>query len=138
MSFKNATKFYHACESLKGWEGCHSYVEEGAEFIAQVDSLTSLKTVEMYTQWLQEIGSVTLKGCRYELHHSSYDESSNTAIYFGTFTGRHVGDGGPVPATNKQTMTHYVYVIEMNQAGKIIKVTKIWNLPWAMMELGWN
>ena len=35
--FELATNFFHACESLKGWEGCKDYVAEGATFSAQCD-----------------------------------------------------------------------------------------------------
>ena len=31
----------------------------------------------------------------------------------------------------------YVYVIKMNDAGKVAYVTKIWNSSWALRELGW-
>ena len=30
-----------------------------------------------------------------------------------------------------------VYVIKMNDAGKVAYVTKIWNSSWALRELGW-
>ncbi len=59
-AFDNATRFFHACESLKGWEGC------------------------------------------------------------------------------KETNTHYVYVVTMNEDDKVEKMCKIWNAPWALKELGWT
>ena len=28
--FENATKFFHACESLQGWDGCKDKVDENS------------------------------------------------------------------------------------------------------------
>jgi hypothetical protein len=58
-------------------------------------------------------------------------------LFFSTFIAAHTGDGGPVAPTGKETNSHYVYVIKMNDAGKVAHVTKIWNSSWALRELGW-
>lgn len=136
-AFDNATKFFHACESLEGWDGCEQYVAENASFSAQCEPLVDIKTVEDYVNWMAGFGSVTAAGCSFKLHTSSYDDANATAIYFATFTGRHVGEGGPVPATGKETNTEYVYVLKMNADGKVESMVKVWNAPWAMNELGW-
>ena len=83
------------------------------------------------------LGNGPLKGCSYTLHASSYDETNHTATFFATFTGSHVGEGGPVPPTNKETNTDYVYALTMNGEGKVEKMCKVWNAPWALKELGW-
>ncbi len=49
----------------------------------------------------------------------------------------HVGEGGPVPPTNKQTKTDYVYARTMNDEGKVAKMYKVWNATWTLKELGW-
>ena len=72
-----------------------------------------------------------------DLHTSAYDDANATAIYFATFTGSHVGDGGPVPPTGKETNAHYVYVLKMNGDEKVVSMQKVWNAPWTMNELGW-
>lgn len=136
-AFETATKFFHDCESLKGWEGCKDHVADGAPFSAQSEPLTDIGSIEEYTEWMAGLGKGPLEGCSYELNSSAYDEASRTAIFFGTFTGKHVGDGGPVEPTQKQTITEYVYVLTMNDTGKIAKMCKIWNAPWALAELGW-
>jgi hypothetical protein len=136
-AFDNATKFFHACDSLKGWGECEQYVAEGAAFSAQSEPLVDIKTVEGYVNWMTGFGSNTAAGCSYDLHTSAYDDANSTAIYFATFTGSHVGDGGPVPPTNKETNTHYVYVLIMNGDDKVESMQKVWNAPWAMKELGW-
>lgn len=136
-AFDNATKFFHACESLKGWEGCKQYVAPGAPFTAQSEPLVDVNSVEAYTEWMAAVGKNPLKGCSYDLHASSYDEGNKTAIFFATFTGTHVGEGGPVPPTHKRTVTDYVYVLTMNGDGQVAKMLKVWNAPWALKELGW-
>ncbi len=137
-AFENATKFFHACESLKGWAGCKEYVAPGASFTAQSEPLAALATVEAYTEWMAGVGKGPLLGCHYELHSAAWDEGSRTALFFATFIGRHDGEGGPVPPTHKETRSHYVYALTMNTAGKIEKMTKVWNSHWALNQLGWG
>lgn len=136
-AFENATKFFHACESLQGWDGCQAYVAPAAAFQAQCEPLVDIKTVEAYCGWMAAVGGGPLKGCSYHIHSASYDEAARTAVFVGTFTATHTGDGGPVPPTGKQTVTDYVYALTMNADGKIEKMRKVWNAPWALKELGW-
>ena len=134
---ESAEKFFHNCESAKGWEACKYYVAENAEFNAQSEPLIEINTVKGYVDWMAGLGGITMPGCSYEINASAYDEVKNTALFFATFTGRHSGEGGPVPPTNKTTNTHYAYAIKMNDGGKIVSMTKIWNASWALRELGW-
>ena len=136
-AFDNATKFFHACESLQGWAGCKDFVAPGATFRAQCEPLVDVDTVEAYCEWLAGLGNGPLRGCGYVLNSAAYDEANRVALFFGTFTGRHVGDGGPVPATQKETNTDYVYALTMDGQGKVSGMQKIWNAPWALKELGW-
>jgi len=135
--FNIATKFFHACEGLQGWEGCSQFVADGASFEAQCEPIADINTVEAYCDWMAGLGAGPLAGCSYELHTSAYDEDSATAIFFATFTASHVGEGGPVPATNQETNAHYVYVLKMDADNKVSKMTKVWNAPWTLNELGW-
>ena len=136
-AFDTATKFFHACETAQGWEGCKEFVAPGATFHAQCEPLTDIHSVEAYCEWMAGLGNGPLKGCSYKLHSSSYDEANKTAAFVATFTASHVGDGGPVPPTNKETNTDYVYSLTMNDQGKVEKMRKVWNAPWALKELGW-
>lgn len=136
-AFENASSFFHACETLEGWEGCRKYVAPGATFTAQCEPLADVKTVQDYTEWMAGVGKGPLQGCSYHLHTSAWDEANRSATFFATFTGRHVGDGGPVAPTDKETNTDYVYVLTMNGDGQVAKMVKIWNAPWALKELGW-
>jgi hypothetical protein len=137
-SFETAAKFFHACEGLQGWEGCREYVAEGAGFTAQSEPIADINTVEGYCEWMAGLGRGALEGCGYDLHASAFDESTQTALFFATFNGQHVGEGGPVPATQQTTHSHYVYTLTMNADGKVAQMTKIWNAPWALGELGWT
>lgn len=136
-SFEAATKFFEACETPLGWEGCKEYVQEGATFEAQCEPLQEIDSVQAYCDWMHAIGSITLAGGTYTLHSSSFDENTQTAMFFATYHGKHTGDGGPVPPTNKETHTHYVYVLKMGKDAKVSHMSKVWNAPWAMKELGW-
>lgn len=135
--FETASAFFHACEGLQGWAGCSQYTADNAELTAQCEPISDLKTVEEYCGWMAGLGQGPLNGCDYTLHSSSYDETNSTALFFATFNGTHVGEGGPVPATQQSTASHYVYSLEMNSDGKVSRMTKIWNAPWALKELGW-
>lgn len=135
--FKTAAAFFHACEGLEGWDGCRKYVANGAKFTAQSEPLVEIETVEQYCEWMAGLGKGPLAGCGYNIEASSFDDETNTALFFGTFTAQHSGDGGPVPPTGKTTVSHYVYALKMNDDGLIEQMTKIWNAPWALNELGW-
>ena len=136
-AFESATNFFHACESLQGWDGCKGYVAEGATFSAQCEPLVDIHTVEDYCEWMAGLGKGPLKGCVYEIHASAYDEGNKTAVFVATLTASHVGDGGPVSPTNKQTAADYVYALTMNDDGNVAKMRKVWNAPWTLKELGW-
>ncbi len=136
-AMQTALDFFHACEGLKGWEGCKQYVAEGADFVAQCEPLVDIDTVEGYCEWMAGLGQGPLAGCSYEIHASAWDESNRSALFFATFTGSHTGDGGPVAATGRTTRSHYVYVVRMDDQDRVAGLTKIWNAPWALRELGW-
>ena len=136
-AMENATNFFHACDSAKGWDECSQYVAEGASFYAQSEPLVDIATVEGYAIWMAEFSENVVPGCSYEIHASAFDESTKIAVFFATFTGKYTGDGGPIPPTNKETDTHYVYMFSMNDDDKIAKMQKVWNAPWALKELGW-
>jgi hypothetical protein len=136
-AFDNAKKFFDACETPLGWDGCRDYCVDGASFDAQSEPLVDVKTIEDYANWMHGFGTVTSKGSTYTLHSQSWDDDSSTAIFFATYHAKHVGDGGPVPPTGQSVDSHYVYAVKMNDDGKVESMTKIWNAPWAMRGLGW-
>ena len=136
-AFENAKKFFTACEAPEGWAGCKQYVVNDAPFVAQSEPLAEVTTVEAYCDWMYGLGTVTAPGATYDLHTACYDEATRTAVFFATYHAKHTGEGGPVPPTNKETHSDYVYVLTMNDDNKVAKMTKIWNASWALRELGW-
>lgn len=136
-AFENAIKLFNACEAPEGWVGCKQYVMEGASFSAQSEPIAEIDTVENYCEWMASFAGITAPGSSYDLHSSSYDEKSRTAAFFATYHAKHTGEGGPVPPTHKETHSHYVMALTMNEENKVEKMVKIWNAPWAMKELGW-
>ena len=126
-----------ACEKTEGWAGCKPFVAENATFEAQSEPLVDFTTVEAYCEWMKGFGTVTAPGATYDLNSASFDETTRTAVFFATYHAKHTGEGGPVPPTNQETNSHYVYVLKMDDSDKVAHMTKIWNAPWAMKELGW-
>jgi len=137
-AFENAQKFFEACEAPRGWEGCRQYVAENASFEAQSEPIAELSTVQAYCDWMAKFANVTVPDATYDLHTASYDEQTRKAVFFATYHAKHTGEGGPVPPTQKETHSHYVYILTMNQEHKVEKMVKVWNAPWAMRELGWT
>jgi len=136
-AFETATAFFHACEGLQGWEGCQQYTADNASFTAQSEPLVDVNSVEGYCEWMAGLGKGPLAGCSYDIQSSAWDDDNRTAIFFATFNGQHTGEGGPVEATGKKTQSHYVYALTMDDSDKVSAMTKIWNAPWALAELGW-
>ena len=137
VTFENAKKFFAACEAAEGWAGCEQYVADNASFNAQSEPLAEIKTVKDYCDWMAGFANGIAPGSTYDLHTSSYDNESRTAVFFATYHAKHTGEGGPVPPTHKETNSHYVYTLTMDADDKVEKMVKIWNAPWAMKELGW-
>ena len=135
-AFENATKFFHACEAPEGWAGCQQYVADNAPFSAQSEPLVEVNTVEAYCDWMAGFGTIA-PGATYDLHTSSYDEENRTAVFFATYHAKHTGEGGPMPPTQKETHSQYVYILTMDADNKVAKMVKVWNAPWALKELGW-
>lgn len=137
-AYEHASRFFHACESAQGWGACREFVAPGATFEAQCEPLADIRTVEQYCEWMAAGGNGPFKGSSYCLNASAYDEVARTALFYGTFTARHVGEGGPVPPTGRETNTHYVYIFTMDADDRIATMVKVWNAGWAMRELGWT
>ena len=133
---ENATKFFHACESGSGWDACKEYVAEGATFFGQCEPLTEVKSVEEYAGWMAGFAAIA-PDLSYKVNAAAYDSENNKAIIFATDTATHTGEGGPVPPTNKTTVSDYVYALSMNDEGKVTHMHKIWNASWALREFGW-
>ncbi len=132
---ETAMKFFKACEEGKGWEECKRYCTAGATFSAQAEPLADIKSLEQYTEWMK--GLLTfMSEAGYEIKSFAADDGRKNVCAYAVFSCRHTGEGGPCPPTGKRTASDYVYVMEFD-GDKIRHMTKIWNAPWAMKELGW-
>jgi predicted ester cyclase len=130
-----AKRFFEACETGKGAAGCSEYCTPDASFVAQSEPLVGVTTLAAYADWMKGLLGFMPDG-RYEVKCFATDEERQNVCAYGVFFATHTGEGGPCPPTGKATMTDYVYV--MNFTGnRISHMTKIWNAPWAMKELGW-
>ena len=130
-----AEKFFEACETGKGWQGCKEYCKPDATFSAQAEPLADIQTLQEYTDWMQGLLTFIPDG-HYELKSFATDEQRQNVCAYGIFSGTHTGEGGPCPPTGKSTQTDYVYVMEFD-GDKIRHMTKVWHSWLAMQELGW-
>jgi len=130
-----AEKFFIACETGQGWDGCKAYCTAGATFAAQAEPLAEVTTLEAYCNWMKGILGPLPDG-RYELISFATDEKRRTVSAYAVFHGTHTGPGGPVPATGKKVATDYVYVMQFD-GDRIRHMTKIWHSGLAVKALGW-
>jgi len=131
-----AKKFFEACETGKGWEGCKAYCNTDATFSAQAEPLAEVKNLQEYTDWMKGIVTV-LPDARYDVKSFAVDAPRNNVAAYGVFHATHTGPGGPVPPTGRHTSTDYVYVMQF-EGDKIVHMTKIWNAGLALKDLGWS
>ena len=130
-----ARAFFEACETGKGWAACAEYCHPEAGFSAQSEPIADITTLEGYCDWMKGLLTFIEDGA-YELKAFAADAERDCVLAYAVFTGTHTGEGGPLPPTGKATATDYVYAMAFRD-GKIAHMTKIWNAPWAMRELGW-
>jgi predicted ester cyclase len=130
-----ARKFFEACETGKGWDGCREYCTSNATFAAQAEPLADTRTLQQYAAWMRGLLTFIPDG-RYELKSFATDEERKNVCAYAVFHGTHTGQGGPCPPTGKSTASDYVYVMEF-EGDKIRHLTKIWNAGLAMKDFGW-
>ena len=132
---ETAERFFDACETGKGWEGCRQYCHPSATFTAQAGALAGVETLQGYTDWMKGLFTPVPDGS-YEVRSFAVDDARHQVVAFGVLRGTHTGEGGPVPPTGKTAAADYVYVMEFD-GDKIRHMTKIWNDGITMRQLGW-
>ena len=61
---ETAERFFDACETGKGWEGCQQYCHAGATFSAQAGALANVDTLQAYTDWMKGLLTFPMAGTR--------------------------------------------------------------------------
>ncbi|HLS47351.1 MAG TPA: ester cyclase, partial [Gemmatimonadales bacterium] len=131
-----AERFFDACETGKGWDGCREFCHPTATFSAQADALAGVDTLEGDTEWMKGMYTPMPDG-NYEISSFGVDETRSTVIASAVFRGTHTGDGGPVPPTGRTVAADYAYVMQFDD-GRIRHMTKIWNDGASLRQLGWS
>jgi predicted ester cyclase len=130
-----ARKFFDACETGQGWEGCKAWCHPNATFSAQAGALASVTTLEGYCEWMKALFT-PIPDAHYELKFFAEDEKRASVAAVAVFHGTQTGPGGPVPPTGKKVAADYVYLMSFD--GALIKhMTKVWNDAVSMQQLGW-
>ena len=130
-----AEKFFVACETGEGWDGCHEYCHADATFSSQAGALEGVATVQGYTEWMRGLLTPVPDG-NYELRSFAVDDTRQNVAAYAVFRGTHTGEGGPVPPTGKKVETDYVYVMDFD-GDQIRHMTKIWDDGISLKQLGW-
>lgn len=131
-----AQKFFEACETGQGWDGCKAYCTPGATFSAQAEPLLEVNTLAAYADWMKGVLGPLPDG-RYDLKSFATDEKRRNVSAYAVFHATHTGPGGPVPPTGKSMSTDYVYVMQFG-GDKISHMTKIWHSGLALKAVGWD
>lgn len=132
---ETARKFFDACETGQGWAECKEYCHPEATFSAQAGPLAEMRTLEEYTEWMKGLLTILPDG-DYAVKSFAVDADRNNVSAYAVFSGTHTGEGGPVPPTGKRVESDYVYVMQFDD-DRISDMTKIWNAPFALEQLGW-
>lgn len=135
--FENATKFFHECESAKGWDNCKQYVADGAEFICHSGTYIDVHTVEGYVTKIAQVYDAMFRdGTSYELQIVTHNDDGVIA-FFGTSTIKHTGPGGPVAPNGKVATSHFAYFLSPDENGKVARMIKVYDEGHNLSQLGW-
>lgn len=133
---ETAEKFFDACDTGQGWEACSEHCHADASFSAQAEPLSEIRRLQGYADWMKGLVEI-LPDARYEVRSFAVDEARGNVAVYAVFHGTHTGEGGPVPPTGRRVTTDYAYVMDFDD-GRIRHMTKIWNAPHALKQLGWG
>lgn len=135
-------QFLYYLDNGKGWESCKAYCvdEPTCTFDCQCDCLRGVNTIAAYALWKQDFCNNITPGFTIRVHSCSVCMETMTVTYVATFHGKHTGPNGPVPPTQRECHTEYVYVVQLDESdndNKVQSVKKIWNDTYARKQLGW-
>jgi len=96
-----ARKFFDACETGKGWEGCKAYCTPDATFAAQAEPLADIKTLQNYTEWMKGLLTFVPDG-RYEVKSFATDEAGKSVSGLRRLLRHAHRPGRPLPADGQE------------------------------------
>eukprot|EP00037_Helgoeca_nana_P032247 m.412884 g.412884 ORF g.412884 m.412884 type:complete len:145 (+) comp28970_c0_seq1:167-601(+) len=134
-----ALKFFDGSETGKGWDECSKYVVSAeAPFEGQfVGSLSGLKTIKDYVGFTHGC-TIAMPNCKSTPWFVGVDEERRCVCINANFEATHTAEcEGFPPPTNKSAKCEFSYTLWFDEAGKIIKMNKLWNDQWSMVALGW-
>lgn len=134
---ESATRFFHACESAKGWDACKQYVSDKTEFICQAKSFSDVHTIEGYCDRIASVYDAVFRGgADYVLEEVTHNDKG-TVSFFGTSIVKHTGPEGPVAPNGKVARIHFAYFISPDENGKVAKMIKVYDEGQSRSQLGW-
>lgn len=134
-NIEQAKRFFEACETGKGWEGCKTYCHSAATFSSQTGALSGIDTLKSYCDWMKDLFT-PIPDAHYDLRFFAADEDRNSVAAYAVFKGTQTGPGGPVAPTGKSIAADYVYVMDFD-GNRIQHMTKIWNDTISLQQIGW-
>src|SRR3954454_18486165 len=76
-----ATRFFEACETGKGWDGCSQYCTEDATFAAQAEPLAGIDDLRGYTEWMKDLLALMPDGS-YDLKALATDDERDCVVAY--------------------------------------------------------
>ena len=128
--------FLHACDTGRGWEGCAEFCNPDATFVAQCNQLRGVEALSVYCDWVRDLLKA-LPDSKYQIKSLGVDDVRNNVTIFSVLTGTNTVAFGSLPPTGRTFSADYVYALEFEDQ-RISHLTKIWNDPWTLQELGWE
>ncbi len=92
-----AKKFFEACETGKGWEGCKAYCQTDATFSAQTEPLAGVKNLQQYADWMKGLLTLMPDG-RYELKSFGTDDAAEERLCVRRLPWHSYWPGWPLPS----------------------------------------
>lgn len=123
-----ATAFFGLCEEGAGWEAVKRYCSPEASFNCLTDVLAQMRSLKEYVEWMKVSTAEQFTDFRSRIHFMGSDQERSNMLYFATFQF--------TTPEGKQLDSHFVYLLYFTDDQKISHMTKIWNAPWALTQLG--
>eukprot|EP00697_Spironema_sp_BW2_P006648 gnl/Spiro4/20751_TR10106_c0_g1_i1.p1 gnl/Spiro4/20751_TR10106_c0_g1~~gnl/Spiro4/20751_TR10106_c0_g1_i1.p1 ORF type:complete len:405 (-),score=121.48 gnl/Spiro4/20751_TR10106_c0_g1_i1:124-1308(-) len=132
-----ATQLFEALDSGSGPECVRDYIDvlKPAEMSCESGLPNFPTTILGYAKWLQDLKEGPLPDLRSEIQQLTSGE--RVVHILGVMRATHLADQGPVPPTNKPSISNFVYVMEFDAGNKVVHLTKVHDVKHMYDQLGW-